>query len=103
MPASVLKKEEFQSHRPSTKFPAMATKLDDRVENKPKTKQKMEAMNKHQSSIPRSDQDQMMKTLTNLSSYEESEILKSIDKEVVKLTEKFNEVINIRKYGAIIF
>ena len=97
MPASELKTEEFQSHRPYTKFPAMDTKLDDRIENKPETKQKMEAMNKRRSSIPSNDQDQMMKTLTNLSSYEKSELLESIDWEVVKLTEKFNEVINTSK------
>ena len=88
----MLKTEELQSHRTSTKFPAMATKLDDRIENKPETKQKMEAMNKRQSSIPANDQDQMMKTLTNLSPNEKFEFVKSIDCESKKLAEKFSEV-----------
>ena len=89
--------EEFQSYRPSTKFPAMATKLDDRIENKFEAEQKVQPMNKRQSSIPANDQDQMMKTLTNLSANEKYEFVKSIDCEVKKLIEKFDEVINTIK------
>ena len=95
--------EEFQSYRHSTKFPAMATKLDDRIENKFEAEQKVQPMNKRQSSIPANDQDQMMKTLTNLSPNEKCEFVKSIDCEVSKLIGKFNQVINNKKYGAIIF
>ena len=91
--ASELKTEELQPHRPSTKFPAMATKLDDRIENKFEAEQKVQPMNKRQSSIPANDQDQMMKTLTNLSPNEKCEFVKSIDLEVSKLIEKFNQVI----------
>ena len=49
-------------------------------------------MNKRQSSISNNDQDQVMKTLTNLSPNEKYEFVKSIDLEVSKLIEKFNEV-----------
>ena len=70
----------------------MATKLDARIENKFEDEQKVQPMNKRQSSIPANAQDQMMKMLTNLSPNEKCEFVKSIDYEVKKLIEKFNEV-----------
>ena len=81
------------SYRPSTKFPEMATKLDARIENKFEAEQKVQPMKKRQSSIPANDQDQMEKTLTNPSPNEKCEFVKSIDCEVSKLIEKFNQVI----------
>ena len=41
---------------------------------------------------PSNDQDQMKKMLINLSPHEKFEFVKSINCEVRKLTEKFNEV-----------
>ena len=86
-------------------LPVIAEKEDDQIGigNEFEAEQNVQLMNDKPLS-PSNDQDQMKKMLINLSPHEKFEFIKSVNCEVRKLTEKFNEVeinINILIYSSL--